>query len=65
MSSPGDPWDLSLSKQKAPSAAVVVAFLSLLANSGLFRCLKLILDSALQIADLNLSKTGSKVARIK
>lgn len=64
MRSPGDPWDLSLSNQKAlfatAAAAVVVAFLSILANSGLFRSLKLIADSTLQIADLNLSETGSK-----
>lgn len=65
MGSPGGPWDHSLSNQKAlfataAAAAAVVAFLSILANSGLFRSLKLIADSTLQIADLNLSETGSK-----
>lgn len=62
MRAPGDPWDLSLSNQKAlfAAAVVVVAFLSILANSGLFRSLKLIADSAPQIADLNLSETGSE-----
>lgn len=45
----------------SPAAVVVVvAFLSILANSGLFRSLKLIADSVPQIADLNLSETGSE-----